>query len=133
MTADRSHDAPGSGHLRPDPGSRPPLQWTDFERVDMRVGVVTDVQPFPEARRPALKLWIDFGPELGTKRSSAQITTHYAADDLIGRRVIAVVNFAPKQIGPFVSEVLVMGAYNARGEVILLNVDQSVEPGSKIG
>jgi len=99
----------------------------------MRVGVVTDVQPFPEARRPALKLWIDFGPELGTKRSSAQITTHYAADDLIGRRVIAVVNFAPKQIGPFVSEVLVMGAYNARGEVILLNVDQSVEPGSKIG
>ena len=133
MTADRSPDAPGSGHLRPDPGSRTPLQWTDFERVDMRVGVVTDVQPFPEARRPALKLWIDFGPELGTKRSSAQITAHYAAADLIGRRVIAVVNFAPKQIGPFVSEVLVMGAYNARGEVILLNVDQAVEPGSKIG
>jgi len=99
----------------------------------MRVGIVTDAQPFPEARRPALKLWIDFGPELGTKRSSAQITAHYAVTDLIGRRVIAVVNFAPKQIGPFVSEVLVMGAYNTRGEVILLNVDQAVEPGSKIG
>jgi tRNA-binding protein len=99
----------------------------------MRVGVVTDAQPFPEARHPALKLWIDFGPELGTKRSSAQITAHYAAAELIGRRVIAVVNFAPKQIGPFVSEVLVLGAYNERGEVILLNVDQPVSPGSKIG
>lgn len=99
----------------------------------MRVGVITDAQPFPEARRPALKLWIDFGAELGTKRSSAQITTHYAARDLIGRRVIAVVNFAPKQIGPFVSEVLVMGAYDERGDVVLLNVDQPVAPGSKIG
>ena len=99
----------------------------------MRVGVVTDAQPFPEARRPALKLWIDFGAELGTKRSSAQITAHYAAPDLIGRRVIAVVNFAPKQIGPFVSEVLVLGAYDERGEVILLSVDQPVAPGSKIG
>jgi len=99
----------------------------------MRVGVVTDAQPFPEARRPALKLWIDFGPELGTKRSSAQITAHYAARALIGRRIIAVVNFAPKQIGPFVSEVLVLGAYDERGEVVLLNVDQAVSPGSKIG
>ena len=99
----------------------------------MRVGVVTDAQPFPEARRPALKLWIDFGPELGTRRSSAQISAYYAAADLIGRRVIAVVNFAPKQIGPFVSEVLVMGAYDARGEVVLLNVDQPVAPGSRIG
>ncbi len=99
----------------------------------MRVGVVTDAQPFPEAHRPALKLWIDFGPELGTKRSSAQITAHYAARALIGRRIIAVVNFAPKQIGPFVSEVLVLGAYDERGEVVLLNVDQAVSPGSKIG
>ncbi len=99
----------------------------------MRVGVVTDAQPFPEARRPALKLWIDFGPELGTKCSSAQITAHYAARALIGRRVIAVVNFAPKQIGPFVSDVLVLGAYDERGEVVLLNVDQAVSPGSKIG
>ena len=99
----------------------------------MRVGVVTDAQPFPEARRPALKLTIDFGPELGTKRSSAQITAHYRAAELIGRRVIAVVNFPPKQIGPFVSEVLVMGAYDARGDVVLLNVDHAVAPGSKIG
>ena len=99
----------------------------------MRVGIVTDAQPFPEARRPALKLWIDFGPELGIKRSSAQITAHYAVAALIGRRVIAVVNFPPKQLGPFVSEVLVLGAYTERGEVVLLNVDQPVAPGSKIG
>ena len=99
----------------------------------MRVGVVTDARDFPEARKPAYRLWIDFGPELGVKRSSAQITAHYAAADLIGRRVIAVVNFAPKQIGPFVSEVLVMGAYDDRGEVVLLNVDHAVAPGSKIG
>ena len=99
----------------------------------MRVGVVTDARDFPEARKPAYRLWIDFGPELGVKRSSAQMTAHYAAADLIGRRVIAVVNFAPKQIGPFVSEVLVMGAYDDRGEVVLLNVDQPVAPGSKIG
>jgi tRNA-binding protein len=109
------------------------ITWSDFEKVDMRVGVVTDAQPFPEARRPALKLWIDFGPELGTKRSSAQIAAHYGAAELIGRRIVAVVNFAPKQIGPFVSEVLVMGAYNERDEVILLSVDQPVAPGSKIG
>jgi tRNA-binding protein len=109
------------------------ISWPDFEKVDMRVGMVTDAQPFPEARRPALKLWIDFGPELGTKRSSAQITAHYVAADLIGRRVIAVVNFAPKQIGPFVSEVLVMGAYDEHGEVILLNVDQPVAAGCRIG
>jgi tRNA-binding protein len=109
------------------------ISWADFEKVDMRVGVVTDAQPFPEARRPALKLTIDFGPELGMKRSSAQITAYYRAADLIGRRVIAVVNFPPRQIGPFVSEVLVMGAYDERGEVVLLNVDQAVTPGSKIG
>jgi tRNA-binding protein len=109
------------------------ISWPDFEKVDMRVGVVTEAQPFPEARRPALKLWIDFGAELGVKRSSAQITEHYAAAELIGRRVIAVVNFAPKQIGPFVSDVLVMGAYDEHGEVVLLNVDEPVAPGSKIG
>ena len=108
------------------------ISWSDFERVDMRVGVITDAQPFPEARKPALKLWIDFGP-LGIKRSSAQITDHYAPDALVGRRVIAVVNFPPKQIGPFVSEVLVLGAYGERGEVILLRPDFDVPPGSKIG
>jgi len=108
------------------------ISWQDFEKVDMRVGVVTDAKEFPEARRPAIRLWIDFGT-LGTKRSSAQITAHYRPADLIGRRVVAVVNFPPKQIGPFVSEVLVLGAYNEAGEVILLNPDQPVAPGSKIG
>ncbi len=108
------------------------ISWQDFEKVDMRVGVVTDAKEFPEARRPAIRLWIDFG-SLGTKRSSAQITAHYRPADLIGRRVVAVVNFPPKQIGPFVSEVLVLGAYNEAGEVILLNPDQPVAPGSKIG
>ena len=108
------------------------LSWPDFEKVDMRVGVVVDAQEFPEARRPAYKLTIDFGP-LGTKRSSAQITRHYRPADLVGRHVVAVVNFPPKQIGPFVSEVLVLGAYNDAGEVILLHPDQAVTPGSKIG
>ena len=108
------------------------ITWADFERVDMRVGVVVDAQPFPEAKRPSLKLWIDFGP-LGVKRSGAQITERYAPAELVGRRVIAVVNFSPKQIGPFVSEVLVLGAYDEDGHVILLRPDFDVTPGSKIG
>ena len=108
------------------------ITWADFERVDMRVGVVVDARPFPEARRPALKLWIDFGP-LGVRRSSAQITERYAPAELVGRRVIAVVNFPPKQIGSFVSEVLVLGAYDEQGQVILLRPDFDVTPGSKIG
>jgi tRNA-binding protein len=98
----------------------------------MRVGVVIAAQEFPAARRPALKLEIDFGP-LGVKRSSAQITAHYTAAALIGRRIVAVVNFPPKRIGPFVSEVLVLGAYNPAGEVILLAPDLDVEPGARIG
>jgi len=108
------------------------IAWPDFEKVDMRVGVVTGAEEFPEARRPAYRLWIDFGP-LGVKRASAQITDHYRPSELIGRRVIAVVNFPPKQVGPFVSEVLVLGAYNEAGEVILLHPDKPVAPGSKIG
>ena len=108
------------------------ISWADFERVDMRVGVITDAQPFPEARNPAIKLSIDFGP-LGVKRASAQITERYAPAELVGRRVVAVVNFTPKRIGPFVSEVLVLGAYDERGEVILLRPDFDVTPGSKIG
>jgi tRNA-binding protein len=108
------------------------ISWADFERVDMRVGVITDAQPFPEAKKPALKLSIDFG-SLGVKRSSAQIADRYAPGDLVGRRVVAVVNFLPKQIGPFVSEVLVLGAYDEHGEVILLRPDFDVTPGSKIG
>ena len=108
------------------------LTWEEFTRVDMRVGVVVAAEPFPEARRPALKLQIDFGP-LGVKRSSAQITDHYAPAALVGRRVVAVVNFPPKRIGPFVSEVLVLGAYNEAGEVVLLAPDFEVAPGSRIG
>jgi tRNA-binding protein len=108
------------------------ISWADFEKVDIRVGVVTDAREFPEARRPAYRLWIDFGP-LGVKRSSAQITRHYRPADLVGRRVVAVVNFPPRQIGPFVSEVLVLGAYDEAGEVILLQPERAVAPGSKIG
>jgi tRNA-binding protein len=108
------------------------ITWADFERVDMRVGVIVEAQVFPEARKPAIKLWIDFG-ELGVKRSSAQLSERYAPAELVGRRVVAVINFPPKQIGPFVSEVLVLGAYGERGEVILLRPDFDVAPGSKIG
>jgi len=116
--------------LPAEPGAR--LTWEDFERVDMRVGVVLEAQPFPEARKPAIKLSIDFGP-LGIKRSSAQITERYVPGDLVGRRVIAVVNFPPKRIGPFVSEVLVLGAYGAGGEGILLRPDFEVDPEARIG
>jgi tRNA-binding protein len=108
------------------------IVWSDFERIDIRVGTVTDAKPFPDARKPAYQLWIDFG-RLGVRRSSAQITAHYTAESLLGRQVIAVVNFPPKQIGPFLSEVLVLGAYDAAGDVILLHPDSPVAPGSKIG
>ena len=108
------------------------ISWDDFARVDIRAGVVVDAKAFPEAIRPAIKLWVDFGP-LGVKRSSARITDHYAPETLIGRPVIAVVNSPPKQIGPFVSEVLVLGVYGEAGDVILLRPDQDVAPGSKIG
>ncbi|MBI1847864.1 MAG: tRNA-binding protein [Candidatus Rokubacteria bacterium] len=108
------------------------LAWSEFEKVEMRTGVVTRAEPFPEARRPAYRLWIDFGP-FGVKRSSAQITHHYRVEDLVGRQVVAVVNFPPKQIGPFVSEVLVLGAWDEAGEVILLHPDRAVTPGARIG
>jgi tRNA-binding protein len=108
------------------------LAWAEFEKIQMRVGVVTEARTFPEARRPALRLWIDFGP-LGIKRSSAQITAYYRPEDLVGRQVIAVVNFPPKQIGSFLSEVLVLGAYDATGQVVLLQPDRPVAPGAAIG
>ena len=104
----------------------------DFGRVDIRVGTVTDARPFPEARKPAVKLWIDFGPEIGVKRSSAQITRHYRPEELVGRQVCAVVNFAPPQIGPFRSEVLTLGLPDPAGEVVLIRPDLPVPNGGRL-
>ena len=106
--------------------------WDDFERIDMRVGRVTAVEEFPEARSPAWKLEVDFGPEIGTRRSSAQIT-HYAREDLEGRLVVCVVNFEPKRIAGFKSEVLVMGALDDEKGVVLLRPDEDCALGARIG
>jgi tRNA-binding protein len=111
--------------------STPEIGFDQFLAVDMRVGVVTAVEDFPEARKPAWKLTIDFGPEIGVKRSSAQIT-NYAREELEGRRVVAVVNFPPRQIGPFRSEVLCLGASNEAEEIILLRPDTDVPVGARI-
>jgi tRNA-binding protein len=108
------------------------ISFADFERIDIRVGTVVDAQPFPEARKPAIKLWIDFGPALGVRRSSAQITVHYAPDQLIGRQVLAVMNFPPRQIGPFVSEVLTLGIPDAEGAVVLIRPDFTVPAGGRL-
>src|SRR5580693_5584664 len=105
------------------------IQFADFMKVDIRVGTIVAVEDFPEARKPAYKLTVDFGPEIGTKRSSAQLTIHYARDELIGRQVAAVVNFAPRQIGPFMSEVLVLGFPDASGAVVLIGPDKPVANG----
>lgn len=108
------------------------ITFDDFMKVDIRVGVVTAAEPFPEARKPAIKLRIDFGPEIGEKKSSAQITKHYAPEKLIGKRVLAVVNFPPRQIGPVRSEVLTLGAADEQGRVILLSPDADVPLGARI-
>ncbi len=104
----------------------------DFDRLDIRVGTVRDARPFPEARKPSLKLWIDFGGELGVKQSSAQITVHYKPDRLIGRQVLAVVNFPPRKIAGFASEVLTLGVPDAEGAVVLLRPDFVVPDGGRM-
>jgi len=104
----------------------------DFQKVDIRVGRVTRAEPFPEARKPAIKLWVDFGAEIGERKTSAQITDHYAPEDLPGKQVIAVVNFPPRQIGKFMSEVLVLGLHDAAGGVVLLSPDKDVPEGARM-
>jgi tRNA-binding protein len=109
-----------------------PISYDQFEMVDIRVGTITDAQPFPEARKPAIKLLIDFGGAIGVKKSSAQLTVHYKPDQLIGRQVCAVVNFPPRQIGPFMSEVLTLGMPDEDGAVVLIRPDLKVPNGGKL-
>jgi tRNA-binding protein len=109
------------------------INWDDFEKIDMRVGTIIEVNEFPKARKPAYQLSIDFGNEIGVKTSSAQITAHYTKEDLLNRQVIAVVNFPPKQIAGFISECLVLGVYDENKDVILLQPSQSTLNGMKIG
>ena len=106
--------------------------YDDFDKVDIRVGRITRAEPFPEARKPAIKLWVDFGGEIGEKRSSAQITRHYTPAELVGRQVLAVVNFPPRQIGKVLSEVLVLGVPDENGEVVLIGPGHDVPPGGRL-
>ena len=108
------------------------ITYDDFQKVDIRVGRILRAEPFPEARKPAFKLWIDFGAEIGEKKSSAQITRHYTPEQLVGRQVLAVVNFPPRQIGPMKSEVLTLGIPDAEGEVVLIGPGQAVPDGGRL-
>ncbi|SDD17606.1 tRNA-binding protein [Paracoccus isoporae] len=108
------------------------ISFDDFQKVDIRVGRITHAEPYPEARKPAIKLWLDFGDEIGTRKSSAQLTAHYRPEELVGRQVLAVVNFPPRQIGRFMSEVLVLGLPDAAGEVVLIGPDQEVATGGRM-
>jgi tRNA-binding protein len=109
------------------------INWDDFDKIDMRAGTIIDVNDFPKAWKPAYKLTVDFGEEIGLKRSSAQITTHYKKEDLLNRKVIAVINFPPKQIADFISECLVLGVYDENKDVILLQPERAVKNGMRIG
>nr|WP_100656713.1 tRNA-binding protein [Alteromonas flava] len=109
------------------------INWQDFVKVELRAGTIISVEEFPEAIKPAYKLTIDFGHKIGIKRSSAQITAHYAPEDLINKQILAVINFPPKQIGPFMSECLVTGFYDMDNQVVLLSPDMPVENGAKLG
>ena len=108
------------------------IAFDDFLKVDIRVGRVTRAEPYPEARKPAIKMWIDFGPGIGERKTSAQVTAHYDAETLVGKQVLAVVNFPPRQIGKFMSEVLVLGMPDAEGEVVLVGPDQDVPDGGRL-
>ena len=109
------------------------INWDDFEKIDIRAGTIIEANDFPKARKPAYRLKIDFGTELGIKQSSAQITAHYTKDELLNRQIIAVINFPPKQIADFISECLVLGVYDENKDVILLHPGQTVKNGMKIG
>ncbi|MDV4145935.1 MULTISPECIES: tRNA-binding protein [Shimia] len=108
------------------------ISFDDFLKVDIRVGTVTRAEPYPEARKPAIKLWVDFGDEIGERKSSAQITKHYDPEALVGKQVMAVVNFPPRQIGKFMSEILVLGLPDADGEIVLIGPDQPVPSGGRM-
>ncbi len=113
-------------------GGQATITFDDFLKVDVRVGTVVQAEPFPEARRPAMKLWVDLGPNIGVKKTSAQITKHYGLRDIVGRQVAAVVNFPPKQVSKFMSEILVLGFPDARGEVVIIGPDRPVPNGGRL-
>ena len=110
-----------------------PITWSDFDKIDMRIGTILSAEPFPQARKPAYQLTIDLGPDIGIKKSSAQITHHYTPDTLVGKKIVAVVNFPPRQIGPMMSHCLVLGSYQPDGSVCLLSGGSQALNGSKVG